>query len=156
MQSLENTHVLSQFAAERAMQLRRTALRRDLPRRPMRRRVGEQLVRLGTWVAAEPKLATRAGPIARGSYPATSLRSVPIPSISDSTTSPAARNRGGVRAKPDARWCPGEDHVAGLEGQPARQLRDNPRDAEVEIVKRRGLDRLAVDATGDRALVGSA
>lgn len=56
MQSLMNTHVLSQFAAERAMQLRRTALRRDLPRRPLRRRVGVQLMRLGEWVAAEPAL----------------------------------------------------------------------------------------------------
>lgn len=48
-------HVLSQFAAERVTHLRRTVVQRDLPRRALRRRLGEQLVRLA-WVAAEPVL----------------------------------------------------------------------------------------------------
>ena len=56
MQSLQDIHVLNQFAAERAAQLRRMALRGDYPRRPLRRWLGEQLMRLGAWVAAEPTL----------------------------------------------------------------------------------------------------
>ena len=58
MQSLQNVHVLRQMASEREAQLRRTSLpvARDRSRRPVRRWVGRQLVRLGAWVAAEPTM----------------------------------------------------------------------------------------------------
>ena len=56
MQNLQDIHVLSQFAAERVTLLRQTAILGRLPRRRMRRWLGEQLVRLGAWVAAEPAM----------------------------------------------------------------------------------------------------
>lgn len=56
MQSL-NVHVLRQFAMEREAQLRRTTIVEGPIRLwPVRRWLGEELVRLGAWVAAEPML----------------------------------------------------------------------------------------------------
>jgi len=52
----QDIQVLSQFAAERVTQLRRIASMGDFPSQPLRRSIGEQLMRLGAWVAAEPTL----------------------------------------------------------------------------------------------------
>lgn len=56
MQYQQDIHVLSQLAAERVTQLREMAGLGHLPPRPLRRWIGQQLVRLGAWVAAEPTL----------------------------------------------------------------------------------------------------
>ena len=51
----QNLHVLRQMAREREASLRRTTLLvgRDRSRRPVRRWLGRQLVRTGTWLASE-------------------------------------------------------------------------------------------------------
>jgi hypothetical protein len=51
----QNLHVLRQMAREREASLRRTTLLvgRQRSRRPVRRWLGRQLVRTGTWLASE-------------------------------------------------------------------------------------------------------
>jgi hypothetical protein len=59
---MDNIHLLRQLASEREAQLRRgTAVHRRVRSRSIRRRIGEELVRLGAWVAAEPMRTTETG-----------------------------------------------------------------------------------------------
>ncbi len=54
---MQNTHVLRQLATEREAQLRRRTVLSGRERSTfIRRRIGEELVRLGAWLAAEPTL----------------------------------------------------------------------------------------------------
>ncbi|HEX2883734.1 MAG TPA: hypothetical protein VHQ42_04100 [Candidatus Limnocylindria bacterium] len=58
MQSVQNVHVLRQLAKEREAELRRTTLLVGVghQRRPLRRWIGRQLVRTGTWLANDPTM----------------------------------------------------------------------------------------------------
>ncbi len=60
---MQNTHVLRQLANEREAQLRRRTVLIGRERSTLiRRRIGEELIRLGAWVAADPMLrSARAG-----------------------------------------------------------------------------------------------
>jgi len=60
---VQNIHLLRQLAMEREAQLRRRTVLIGRDRATsIRRRIGEGLVRLGAWVAAEPMLRpARAG-----------------------------------------------------------------------------------------------
>ncbi len=55
VQTLQNVHVVRLMAREREASLRRTSLlvRRGRTDRPVRRWLGRQLVRTGTWLANE-------------------------------------------------------------------------------------------------------
>jgi len=67
VQNLQNIDVLRQLASERGTQLRRATIRgsRDHAQLELRRRVGDALVRLGAWVAAESPIYRPAGAGAR-------------------------------------------------------------------------------------------
>jgi hypothetical protein len=58
MQSQQDLHVLRQMTREREAQLHHATSATIIhgSRRPLRRSLGEQLVRLGAWVAAEPAM----------------------------------------------------------------------------------------------------
>jgi hypothetical protein len=58
VQSVQNVHVLRQFAKEREAALRRTTLLvgDGHQRRPVRRWIGRQLVLIGAWLANDPTM----------------------------------------------------------------------------------------------------
>jgi hypothetical protein len=75
------------------------------------------------------------------------LASVPTPSTSTSTTSPAA-------SVPTPSGVPGEDHVAGQQGHEGRDVFDQRRDAEHHLARLPRLADVAVHAGLDAHVVG--
>ena len=62
MGDVQSIRVLSQFVAERQAELRIAAGGWDDAPRPLRRWLGSQLVRVGTWVAREPAVTLAPAP----------------------------------------------------------------------------------------------